>query len=484
MLEPAAELTLGERPEVEPEQELVEAAIELGGSVRLDRPACLDCRDDLLQLESKGRGRRVGSRRPKPLGQQATARGSRGTCTEPANVDKLVRLGLAGQLLDEERPAQEGAEAEERHRERPCQQGERQRWVHDTRREGEGKGEGREPEVSCSKGPELLQPGCGAVDLPCGHASTLAARARMRIGAACRPAQWFPECPSGLGPDGARSAPSKAGRVDSLRVFLQEIGRYPLLTREQEVALMRQVERGDAEARERVVNANLRLVVSIAKRYQGRGLPLPDLIQDGMLGLLRAVEKFDWRRGYKFSTYATWWITQAVQRGIDNRARLIRLPVHVNTRARRLARARDELAPASGGGEPGEEELARAAALSLDQLHAVRAAAQVVDSLDRPLRDGDASPLAVLLADDEPDPFDELESRMLVEAVRMAVDGLPDGERRVIESRYGLDGQEPRTLAETRRRLGLGRNEVARLERQALRRLAHEPVLVALHEAA
>src|SRR5262245_17313450 len=290
--------------------------------------------------------------------------------------------------------------------------------------------------------------------------------------------------PVRLGPDDRLSARSDPGRVDSLQVVLREVGRYPLLTREQEVALMRQVERGNAQSRERVVNANLRLVVSIAKRYQGRGLPLPDLIQDAMLGLLRAVEKFDWRRGYKFSTYATWWITQAVQRGLDNRARLIRLPVHVNTRARRLARARDELTPVHDGAEPGEEELARAAALSLEQLRAVRAAAQIVDTLDRPLRDDDGSPLAVLLADDEPDPFDELESRMLVEAVRMAVDGLPDGERRVIASRYGLDGEEPRTLAETRRRLGLGRNEVARLERQALRRLAHEPVLVALHEAA
>jgi len=272
--------------------------------------------------------------------------------------------------------------------------------------------------------------------------------------------------------------------VNSLQAFLQDLGRYPLLTREQEVALMRQVERGDAEARERLVNSNLRLVVSIAKRYQGRGLPLPDLIQDGMLGLLHAVEKFDWRRGYKFSTYATWWITQAVQRGLDNRARLIRLPVHVNVRARRLARARNDLANAPGRSEPADEELAHAASLSIRQLQRVRRAAEVVDSLDRPLQDGDGATLAALLADDEPDPFDELETHMLVEAVRMAVDGLPERERRVIESRYGMDGKEPLTLAETRQRLGLGRNEASRLERQALRRLAHEPVLVALHEAA
>ena len=148
-------------------------------------------------------------------------------------------------------------------------------------------------------------------------------------------------------------AEDAATAVDSLQVFLREIGHYSLLTREQEVALMQQVERGDRRAKERLVNSNLRLVVSIAKRYQGRGLPLPDLIQDGVLGLLHAVEKFDWRRGYKFSTYATWWISQAVQRGIDDRARLIRLPVHVNVRARRLARAERDLATQRGAAATG-----------------------------------------------------------------------------------------------------------------------------------
>ena len=275
-----------------------------------------------------------------------------------------------------------------------------------------------------------------------------------------------------------------AQAVDSLQVFLGEIGHYSLLTREQEVALMQQVERGDRRAKERLVNSNLRLVVSIAKRYQGRGLPLPDLIQDGVLGLLHAVEKFDWRRGYKFSTYATWWITQAVQRGIDDRARLIRLPVHVGVRARRLARAERELATQPGKPPPGDDELAGAAAISIRQLRGVREAAEVVASLDQPVRSEGAPPLGSLLADDEPDPFDEIERGMLVQAVRAAVDELPEGERRVIEARYGLDGEEPLTMAETRRRLRLGRNEAVRLERQALRRLANEPVLVALHEAA
>ncbi len=275
-----------------------------------------------------------------------------------------------------------------------------------------------------------------------------------------------------------------ADGIDSLRLFLKEIGRYPLLTREQEVELMKRVERGDAAARERIVNANLRLVVSIAKRHQGRGLPLLDLIQDGILGLMHAVEKFDWRRGYKFSTYASWWIQQGVRRGIDNRARVIRLPVHVSARANKIARAERELANGGGRRPPDDEAVARASGLSLRQLHDVRAVPQVVDSLDRPLQTDDAPALGSLLADGEPDPFDEVESRLLVEAVQAAVHGLPEAERSVIEARYGLAGDDPVTVEQVRRQLGLGRSEVARLERQALRRLAHEPNLRALHEVA
>jgi RNA polymerase primary sigma factor len=267
--------------------------------------------------------------------------------------------------------------------------------------------------------------------------------------------------------------------VDSLRRYLTEIARYPLLTRRQELELMRRVERGDREARERLVNANLRLVVSIAKHYQGYDVPLLDLIQDGTLGLIRAVEKFDWRRGYKFSTYATWWIRQAIRRGIDNRARLIRLPTHVTQRVQKVAKV--ERAAAQLGERPDEDEIAHDAGLSFRQLREVRHAARVVDSLDRLAADEGPGPR---LADDEADPYDEVAAQLAAATVRAAVADLPEGERRLIEVRYGLLDQQPVCAEEARRQLGLARNEAARLERQALQRLSREPRLVALHEAA
>src|SRR5438477_2148207 len=172
--------------------------------------------------------------------------------------------------------------------------------------------------------------------------------------------------------------------TDALQLFLNEAGRWPLLTAQEEVELAKRIERGDKEAKERMINSNLRLVVSIAKRYQGHGLSLLDLIQEGIIGLIRAVEKFDWRRGFKFSTYATWWIRQAVQRGVGNKAREIRVPVHVLDRERKMARAEQEL-HAKLGRPPTDEELAKAARISKKQLTQVREAARVVTSLDRPL---------------------------------------------------------------------------------------------------
>src|ERR1044072_4243184 len=172
--------------------------------------------------------------------------------------------------------------------------------------------------------------------------------------------------------------------TDSFQMFLNEAGRYPLLTAAEEVELAKRIERGDMEAKERMINCNLRLVVSIAKRYQTQGITLGDLVQEGGLGLIRAAEKFDWRKGFKFSTYATWWIRQAVQRGVENKARTIRIPVHIVEREQRIARAERELTPKLGR-DPTDEEIARHARLTVDQVHEVRAAARSVTSLDRPI---------------------------------------------------------------------------------------------------
>src|SRR6187399_1541239 len=178
--------------------------------------------------------------------------------------------------------------------------------------------------------------------------------------------------------------------TDALQLFLNEMARYPLLTAEEEVELAKLIERGDKAAKDRMVNSNLRLVVSIAKKYQGHGLSLLDLIQEGIIGLIRAVEKFDWRRGFKFSTYATWWIRQAVQRGVANKSRTIRIPVHIADREQRIARAERTLAPKLGR-QPTEEEVAKQAKLPLKQVREVRQAARAITSLDRPVGEGDAA---------------------------------------------------------------------------------------------
>ncbi len=190
--------------------------------------------------------------------------------------------------------------------------------------------------------------------------------------------------------------------TDALQLFLNEVSRHRLLTAEEEVALAKRIERGDQEAKERMINSNLRLVVSLAKKYQAAQLSLLDLIQEGILGLIRAVEKFDWRRGYKFSTYATWWIRQAIERGIANKAREIRVPVHVLQRERRLARVEREMA-AELNREPTDEELAKRAEIPLSQLRDVREAARVLTSLDRPVGEDEETTLGQLFESDEPD---------------------------------------------------------------------------------
>jgi RNA polymerase primary sigma factor len=271
--------------------------------------------------------------------------------------------------------------------------------------------------------------------------------------------------------------------TDALQLFLNEMARYPLLTAEEEVELAKRIERGDKAAKDRMVNSNLRLVVSIAKKYQGHGLSLLDLIQEGIIGLIRAVEKFDWRRGFKFSTYATWWIRQAVQRGVANKARTIRMPVHIVDRERKIAKAERELLTKLGR-VPTLQEVAKAAKLPIKQVREVQNAARAVTSLDRPVgAEGDTS-LGELVAGDEAPPEEELEVSLRQEALRRAVAELPDRERDVLKLRFGLNGDpDPKSLEQIGKTLGLTRERVRQIENDALQRLAVSRELDALRAA-
>jgi RNA polymerase primary sigma factor len=274
--------------------------------------------------------------------------------------------------------------------------------------------------------------------------------------------------------------------TDALQLFLNEIGRYPLLTASQEVELAKRIERGDKAAKDQMVNANLRLVVSIAKQYQrfpsAGGLPLLDLIQEGVIGLIRAVEKFDWRRGFKFSTYATWWIRQAVQRGIANKAREIRLPVHIVDRERKVARAENQLRTA-GQEAPSDAEIARAAELSTANLREVREAPRIVTSLDRPAGEAGEATLRDFLTDESNESLEQIDISLGYEALHRALEKLPEHHREILRLRYGLEG-DPHSLAEIGRRLGLSRERIRQLESEALERLAEMRELEAVREAA
>jgi RNA polymerase primary sigma factor len=279
------------------------------------------------------------------------------------------------------------------------------------------------------------------------------------------------------------SASLAESTTDALQLFLNEARRYPLLTAAEEVSLAKRVERGDQAAKDRMVNSNLRLVVSIARRYQGHGLALLDLIQEGVLGLIRAVEKFDWRRGYKFSTYATWWIQQAVSRGVANQSRTIRLPVHVVEHEQRIARAERALRQ-SLAREPTDEEIAAASRLTIERVHELRDLTRTVTSLDRPVgEEGDTS-LGELMASDEAEPLEEIDVSLREQALHRALDELPERERDVIEARYGLGEGEPETLEQIGRRLGVSRERVRQIERQALQRLSAVRELEAMQDAA
>ncbi len=271
--------------------------------------------------------------------------------------------------------------------------------------------------------------------------------------------------------------------TDALQLFLNEAGRWPLLTKEEEIELAKLIERGDEQAKERMINSNLRLVVSIAKRYQGHGLSLLDLIQEGIIGLIRAVEKFDWRRGFKFSTYATWWIRQAVQRGVANKSRTIRLPVHIADREQKMARAERLLAPKLGR-QPTEEEIANQAKLPLKQVREVRQAARAITSLDKPLGAGNEGRLGDLFASADSEPEEELTVSLEEDVLRRAVAQLPEREREVVKRRYGLDGErDPASLATIGRELGLTRERVRQIETSALEQLAVNREIEALKVA-
>ena len=272
--------------------------------------------------------------------------------------------------------------------------------------------------------------------------------------------------------------------TDALRLFLNEISRYPLLSREEEVALAKRIEQGDAEAKERLINSNLRLVVSIAKKYQAAELTLLDLIQEGIFGLIRAAEKFDWRRGFKFSTYATWWIRQSVERGIANKARQIRVPVHILQREHKIQRAERRLMTELGR-LPTDDELAQATGLPAGQVQDVRRAARAVTSLDRPLGEHEDATLGDLFESEEGPPEELVEVSLRETTVRRAVADLPSIERQVLRLRYGLDGHpDPKSVAEVERQLGLSREDVRRIERMALAHLARTRELQGLEDAA
>ena len=271
--------------------------------------------------------------------------------------------------------------------------------------------------------------------------------------------------------------------LDSLRLFLRSIGRVDLLTAADEVALAKRIERGDMGAKRHMVEANLRLVVSIAKGYLGRGLSLLDLIQEGSLGLIRAVEKFDHRRGYKFSTYATWWIRQAVSRAIADKARTIRIPVHMVEKLNRVGHVERSLVQKLGR-EPMADEIAEELQWKVRDVRDVLRFAQMPVSLEKPVGDEEDSELGDFVADEDVlEPFEEAQEHLQKEGVRRALDSLPERERQVLELRYGLSGLEPLTLEEVGQAFGVTRERIRQIENNTLNKLKRMPEAQMLREA-
>ena len=271
--------------------------------------------------------------------------------------------------------------------------------------------------------------------------------------------------------------------LDSLRLYLREIGKVPLLTADQEVYLAKRIERGDMFAKTHMIEANLRLVVSIAKSYLGRGLSFLDLIQEGSLGLIRAVEKFDYRKGYKFSTYATWWIRQAVTRAIADKARTIRIPVHMVEKLNKVVHIERQLVQRLGR-EPQPEEIALELEMTAEEVREILRMAQLPVSLEKPIGEEEESELGDFVQDEQAEsPFDTASVSLRREDIQKALDSLPDRERQVIELRFGLTGAQPCTLEEVGRAFGVTRERIRQIENNTLKRLETLPEAQGLRDS-
>ena len=271
--------------------------------------------------------------------------------------------------------------------------------------------------------------------------------------------------------------------LDSLRLYLREIGKVQLLTADQEVTLAKRIERGDMRAKTAMIEANLRLVVSIAKGYLGRGLSFLDLIQEGSLGLIRAVEKFDYRKGYKFSTYATWWIRQAVTRAIADKARTIRIPVHMVEKLNKVVHIERQLVQRLGR-EPSPQEIAEELEITTEEVREILRMSQLPISLEKPIGEEEDSSLGDFVEDEAAEsPYDTAQLMLRREDVVNALNALPRREREVIELRYGLLGGEPRTLEEVGRAFGVTRERIRQIENNTLKKLEHLPEAQALRDA-
>jgi len=314
----------------------------------------------------------------------------------------------------------------------------------------------------------------GAAKRPAATANRRQVRRRAHAGASVT---------DGVEPRTTATDEDRGGVPESLELFLRRARLHPLLTAAEEIELAKRIERGDLEAKERMINANLRLVVSQARRYQGHGLPMEDLVQEGMLGLIRAVEKFDWRRGFKFSTYGTLWIRQAIQRGLQNHGRTIRVPVHVSQRQVKVRKIEADLSTKLGR-EPTDEEIAAVAELPLEEISELRELSRAMTSLDQPVSEDGETALGDLLASDRPEPLEEVAVTERDERLGEAVRRLPAAEQSVIRLRFGLSGEEPRTLRQAGSELGITAERARQLEEQGLRRLAAARELEGLSEAA